>query len=112
MRFARIVVTFMYLIQILLPLYDNYQPPLRREHYLNVASELTEHFGGLTAYTRTPAEGHWKDPRERTSRDEIVIYEVMTPELDETWWRSYRQQLEERFRQEVVVIRAREVRIL
>ncbi|MDQ3624029.1 MAG: hypothetical protein M3463_16340 [Verrucomicrobiota bacterium] len=102
----------MYLIQILLPLYDNEQHALPREHYVDVTSELTERFGGLTAYTRTPAEGHWKDPRERTSRDEIVIYEVMTPELDGGWWLSYRNQLETRFRQEVVVIRAQEVRIL
>jgi hypothetical protein len=42
----------------------------------------------------------------------IVIYEVMVEELDAGWWKQYRGRLEERFRQETVVVRAQEVRVL
>ena len=46
-----------HLIQILLPLFDNGGQPFPRSDYMRVRSELTERFGGLTAFTRTPAEG-------------------------------------------------------
>jgi hypothetical protein len=48
-----------YLVQILLPIYDNQGSKLASEFYSRVRSELTERFGGLTAYTRAPAEGLW-----------------------------------------------------
>jgi len=102
----------MYLIQILLPLNDNAGRPHKRHLFQNVAAELTDKFGGLTAYTRVPAEGLWKDDDSGTDRDEIVIYEVMTEELTEGWWRKYRRSLEKRFRQERVILRSQEVRLL
>jgi energy-coupling factor transporter ATP-binding protein EcfA2 len=40
------------------------------------------------------------------SRDEVVIFEVMTGALDRPWWAAYRRGLERRFRQEKVVARA------
>jgi hypothetical protein len=102
----------MYLLQILLPLKDNQGRAHARELFQAVAGELTERFGGLTAHTRAPAEGLWMESSSGTSRDEIVIYEVMAEELDEGWWRAYRRGLEARFRQEQVVVRAQEVRLL
>ena len=104
----------MHLVQILLPLYDNDGRPIDRALFARVAAELTERFGGLTAYTRAPAEGIWKEESESgaTARDQIVIYEVMTEALDAAWWGGYRRGLEERFRQEVVVVRAQETRLL
>ena len=102
----------MYLIHILLPLRDNDGKPLSRELFSAVAAELTERFGGLTAHTRAPAEGLWKDDSAGADRDEIVIYEVMTDDLDEKWWRNYRHGLETRFRQEQVIVRAQEIRLL
>ena len=69
-------------------------------------------FGGLTAYTRAPAEGLWKEDEDRTSRDEVVIFEVMAEELDRSWWQQYRRGLEARFRQEQVVVRAQEIELL
>jgi hypothetical protein len=101
----------MHLIHVLLPIYDNHGNPQRRELLGAVAAELTERFGGLTAHTRAPAEGLWKD-ESSTARDEIVIYEVMTENLDEEWWDSYRRGLEARFRQKQVIIRAQEIRLL
>ena len=99
----------MYLVQILLPLFDNDGQKLPQSAYQRVGTELTERFGGLTAFTRAPAEGLWKDESARTTRDEIVVFEVMAEELDRPWWHAYRHALEERFRQEVVVVRAQNV---
>jgi len=45
-------------------------------------------------------------------RDELLIYEIMTSELDRVWWRDYRAILEKRFRQEQVLIRAQQVEVL
>ena len=102
----------MYLVQVLLPVSDNCREPLPAELYRDVALELTEQFGGLTAYTRAPAEGLWRNEEARTSRDEIVVYEVMVEDLDLGWWQSYRTSLEARFRQERVIVRAQEIRLL
>ena len=102
----------MHLVQILLPVYDNQQNPQPHDEFRRVRRELTERFGGLTVYTRAPAEGMWKLNDNHTSRDDIVIFEVMAPELDPEWWKNYRHDLEERFRQQVVVIRAQQMRLL
>jgi hypothetical protein len=102
----------MHLIHILLPLNDNQGKPLPKKLFRTVAEELTERFGGLTAHTRAPAEGMWKDGSTGTDKDDIVIFEVMAEELDEGWWRKYRARLERRFKQEKVIVRAAEVRVL
>jgi hypothetical protein len=101
----------MHLIQILLPLYDNAGNIFDEELYGTVRRELTERFGGLTAFTRAPAQGLWKDAG-KTHRDDIVVFEVMTEELDADWWRGYRQTLEKTFRQDEIVIRAQPVLVL
>jgi hypothetical protein len=101
----------MHLIQILLPLYDNEGNTFGEELYGKVRREMTERFGGLTAFTRAPAQGLWKDEG-KTKRDDIVVFEVMADELDADWWRGYRQSLEKAFRQDAIVVRAQDVRIL
>ena len=98
----------MHLVQILLPLFDNAGEAIPELQFRRVSGELTDRFGGVTAFTRAPAQGLWKDSGARTSHDEIVVVEVMVADLDRTWWTDYRSQLEKRFRQEVVVIRAQE----
>jgi hypothetical protein len=105
------VETPMHLIQILLPLYDNDGEPLPDRLYAGVREELSQRFGGLTAFTRAPAEGLWKDAGE-TKRDDIVVFEVMVEAVDAAWWRSYRRRLEQAFRQDAIVIRAQEVTLL
>ena len=101
-----------HLVQLLLPLYDNGGNAFPRAQFDQVASELTARFGGLTAYTRAPAEGRWRDGSAGTARDEIVVYEVMTYPLDPGWWRDYRAELERRFAQDRIVIRAQSVTML
>jgi hypothetical protein len=100
-----------HLVQILLPLYDNDGAAQPAAHFAAVRRELTERFGGFTAFTRAPAEGAWKEGGE-VARDDIVVVEVMAEALDETWWRDYRRGLEARFRQEAIVIRAQAIRLL
>jgi hypothetical protein len=95
-----------HLIQILLPLYDNAGRALPKERFATVARELSERFGGLTAYTRAPAKGIWKSPGGKREQDEIVIYEVMVARREKRWWAAYRRSLEREFRQQEVVIRA------
>ncbi|HEV2883836.1 MAG TPA: hypothetical protein VGW36_03205 [Pyrinomonadaceae bacterium] len=96
----------MHLVQILLPLYDNNKQPFTRDYFDSVHAELTEKFGGVTAFIRSPAIGFWKEAGDDITRDDVVMFEVMTEELDEAWWASHRQTLEEKFKQEELVIRA------
>jgi len=102
----------MHLVQILLPLTDNEGWPFPRAEYDAVRRELTERFGGVTAYFRSPAEGHWKEDGGSTARDEIVIYEVMVEGLHRAWWAEFREELRRRFRQEELVVRATGVEML
>lgn len=102
----------MFLIQLLLPLYDNDGHAFPAREFKAVADLLTTRFGGLTAYTRAPAEGLWREEANSVARDEIIIYEVMSPALDGAWWREYRSALERKFRQERLVLRAHAVTML
>ncbi|PTR16188.1 hypothetical protein C8R31_102202 [Nitrosospira sp. Nsp2] len=102
----------MYMAQLLLPLWSNRGERFSKALFEQVREELVKQFGGLTAYTRTPASGVWQEKDGGTVHDEIIVYEVMVENLDETWWNSYRKQLEKRFRQDELVIRAHEIRVL
>jgi hypothetical protein len=101
----------MHLVQILLPLYDNAGAPFGEELYTKVRSELAERFGGLTAFTRAPAQGLWKSDG-KTTHDDIVVFEVMAAEIDKEWWGNYRTALETAFRQDTIVVRAQDVTVL
>lgn len=101
----------MHLVQILLPLADNDGNAFAQDVYDHVAHELTERFGGVTAYTRSPAKGRWQEGS-GTHLDEVIIVEVMVGKLDDVWWRTYRAALEAAFRQKQVVVRAQPIRVL
>lgn len=101
-----------FLVQILLPVYDNEGRTLGAELFGGVRAELTERFGGLTAHMRAPAKGLWKTDDGEVTRDDIVILEVMAEALDPAWWDAYRRTLEHRFRQELIVVRATRVQLL
>ena len=96
----------MHLIQLLLPLYDNDGKAFPSAMFREIRTRLTERFGGLTAYTRAPAEGLWKEGVGEPKRDEVVVYEVMVDDLDRAWWGTFRTELERRFAQEELVVRA------
>ena len=96
----------MFLIEFFLPLFDNAGARFPKDEFERVRRELTEHFGGVTAFMRSPAMGLWADDSGQVRRDEIVSFEVMTEMLDRDWWRNYREQLGKRFRQQEIVMRA------
>ena len=96
----------MYLVQLLLPLYDNSNIRFGPQIFDHVRQELTDRFGGVTAFLRSPGEGFWRIAEHAINRDDVVIFEVMTDELDHPWWVQYRRDLEQRFRQIELVIRA------
>ncbi len=95
----------MHLVQILLPLRRNDGSNQPSDRFATVRSELVERFGGVTAFSRAPAEGLWDDGQQ-VDRDQLILVEVMDPALDRSWWTEYRRQLEVRFEQEELVVRA------
>jgi hypothetical protein len=101
----------MHLVELLLPLNDNGGRPFGAEKYVAVREHLIERFGGVTTFTRSPAQGTTTD-RGKTVHDEIVVFEVMTEMLDASWWGRYRGQLEREFRQDEIVVRASAVTLL
>ena len=102
----------MYLVQILLPLYDNQGRRLPRELFELTSRTLAKAHGGVTAYTRSPAVGLWNRRGSHLRRDDIVVYEVMTAALNATLWARRRKAWEISFRQETIVIRAARCRRL
>ena len=99
----------MYLVQLFLPIRDGSGHPYPRQLYDTLAHDLTERFGGVTAYTRAPATGLWEAESGRKVQDDMVIYEVMATQLDEPWWAAVRARLERQFHQEELVVRAQEI---
>ena len=93
-------VELMYLVQLLLPVVHDHPG------YDRVMGELTERFGGVTAYSRAPAAGLWKNRSNDTERDELVVVEVMVQTLERAWWAAYRRQLEQELHQEEIIVRA------
>ena len=98
-----------HLVQILLPLATHEGQPIEPRTFEVVKDELIQRYGGLTAYTRSPAEGRWRGER---AADDVVVFEVMCSDLDRYWWNAYRRRLEAEFRQRSVVIRAEPMLIL
>jgi hypothetical protein len=99
----------MHLVQLFLPLYDNEGQAFARAMFDRVGDELTERYGGVTAYRRSPAEGLWKEQDGDLNRDDVVIYEVMAEEMDRAAWKRYGEELSRRFSQDEMMIRAIEV---
>jgi hypothetical protein len=88
-------VSRMHLIEIFLPLRDNEGSPFAASNYADIRKALTEKFGGLTAFSRAPADGTDKEGgRER--HDELMVFEVMTDASERDWWSAYRKELERR----------------
>jgi hypothetical protein len=94
----------MYLIQLLLPLHDNDRQPFAAEYFDIVRRTLMERFGGVTAFLRSPAVGLWKEDKDDITHDEVVMFEVISSELDSDWWEKYRIELQNKFRQDEVLL--------
>jgi hypothetical protein len=101
-----------FLVQVILPVYDNQGRVFAGRDFASVRAELTARFGGATAYTRAPAQGTWEDDEGRVHHDDVIVVEVMTEPLDRTWWAGYRSELAARFRQDEIVVRATAMEML
>jgi hypothetical protein len=98
----------MFLINILLPLQDKRGQAFAAESYDRLAQRLTDRFGGVTSFARSPGEGRWKN-RGATEHDEIVVIEVMADDIDRAWWSGLRRDLMDEFKQEDIVIRSQAI---
>jgi hypothetical protein len=98
----------MHLVQILLPVCDNEGREYAPEIFEAIARDLTDRFGGLTSFMRSPAEGRWAQGG-KTDYDEIIVLEVMTESLDRDWWKAFRGKLEAELRQKEIVIRLQQI---
>ena len=96
----------MHLVQLLLPTHHNDGAPVPAAEFANVRLELTDRFGGVTAYTRAPASGLWKNTEDDLEHDQVIMVEVVVDVFDRDWWAEYRAALELRFGQEELHARA------
>jgi len=102
----------MQLIQIFLPIVEKENKDFNFQLYTDIRTELTNKFGGITTYTRSPATGLWKEEADKTVKDAIIIYEVMAQDLDKDWWQNYKQMMEKEFQQEEIIIRTWKIDLL
>lgn len=101
----------MHLIQILLPVRDQDGSPFAKQLFDDVRRDLAEHFGGVTAFTRTPADGLWEQDG-NLIHDDVVIFEVMTDRVEREFWRLYRLELQQTFGQDAIPVRALKIDLL
>ena len=101
----------MHLIEIFLPLCDNRGARFAPDEFAAVRTTLIEKFGGLTSFNRAPADGTEKE-RGRQRHDELIVFEIMTDDVDKAWWEAYRHRLEKTFRQDRILIRMSDVILL
>jgi len=97
----------MTLIELFLPMYDSQGNGLEK-NLKAISDELTERFGGVTAFVQSPAEGSWLKDNE-VKKDEIAVYEIMVETLDKKWWRTYATTLEMNLKQKEILIRATQI---
>lgn len=99
-------------VRLWLPLSDNAGRPFPATLIAQVRAELTDEFGGVTAFVHSPALGTWKDDDGDVRRDQMLLFEIIVPSLDRTWWTSYRHRLEAQFQQEEILMVATAVTCL
>jgi hypothetical protein len=95
-----------HLVQLFLPLRDARGDRFDRALFDEVRRALAERFGGSTAFVRSPAAGLWEDDGGDLERDDVMLIEVEVEALDAGWWRGYRAELERRFAQDAILLRA------
>ena len=95
-----------HLVQVLLPLRMRDGTEVPAEMFSDVRAELTQRFGGVTAYSRSPATGLWKRTEAEVERDQVIMVEVVVEAFDREWWTQYRDRLAQRFDQEEIHARA------
>ncbi|TIS88022.1 hypothetical protein [Mesorhizobium sp.] len=82
---------------------DNSSQPFPKQDFDRLKEEPARRVDGVTAHLQSPAEGLWRHGH-LYSDDGIVIFEAVTEEIDLREWRTRHVGLEQRFRQDQVVI--------
>lgn len=100
----------MHLIQIFVPQFIK-KKRISKKILEALAFELSQSFGGATAYLRSPALGLWKK-RTKLDREQILVFEVMVTRLQRREWAKRRLAWQKMFRQEKLLIRSLEIDIL
>ncbi|MFL5747750.1 MAG: hypothetical protein ACJ751_23955 [Niastella sp.] len=100
------------LIQTFLPLSDNRGQRFSVDWYIALSHEFNERFGGVTVYQQAPVTGLWKEEEQHTVKDELIIFEVMADKFDNIFWKRLKEQLEQQFRQESILIRSYPIQIM
>ena len=101
-----------YLIQALLPCKRGDGSAMEVSTFERICAELTERFGGITAYTRAGAEGRWKDGDGQVCNDDVIAVEIVAKDLDWSWWSGFRERLEHELDQEEILIRAHPIQLI
>lgn len=102
----------MHLIELFLPLYDSEGNRFPEKIFSDLKNDLTDAFGGLTIHSKAPATGLWKPENDEPVKDTIVIYEVMTENLDEDYWQECKKHLQNGLQQDEIMIRSTQIRLL
>ena len=97
-----------HLIEIFLPLASGSGEPIPDSISSVLKEELVDRFRGVTSYSRVPAEGLWANG-DKVEADSVIVWEVMTDDLDKDWWKSFRARIEKLLRQEELLVRATKV---
>jgi hypothetical protein len=98
-------------VQILLPRKSGGGEPVNKEWFDTLLKELTDKFGGVTSFMRSPGEGLWQSGAGK-ERDSIAVIEVMAEELHPAYWHSLRERLERELMQNEIVMRAQATELL
>ena len=102
----------MFVVELFLPLETSKGEPVPAAAFDRIKAELTERFGGVTAFLRSPAEGAWKPSGGHVVHDRVAIFEVMVDDVDTAWWHRYREALEREFDQQQILARLYQVTVL
>ena len=100
-----------YLVELLLPCQTGKGEPVSMDSFEQLLVELTAKFGGVTSFVRAPGKGLWQDGG-KVEEDSIAVIEVMTADIDPTYWAQLRERLERELAQDEIVVRAHETRRL
>ena len=92
------------LIQLVLPVYDLKGKRFPKRHYSQLHRKLTDKFGGLTVYDRSPANGFWKQGEGQTVKEKMIVYEVMAATVDLDFWHKLKASLLKKFEQDELLI--------
>ena len=99
------MINISYLAKIFLPVSDECRTNQVADSILAETDLLTARFGGATSFVHSAAEGYLKDSAGRSTKDVVVLIEVLVDQWDQPWWGIYKQDLDKRFQQQEILIR-------